>query len=92
LKEKAQNKVGGFLELPPDVLSKGPKITIVGRSNIIVESYQDVILFSNEEIILKTFEGRLSIKGNNFVLTAILAAEINIRGVFFGLSFEEEGR
>jgi sporulation protein YqfC len=88
--KKLQKQAGEVLELPSAVLDKGPRITIMGRWEMTVEYFKEVILFSNEEIILKTPAGRLSIRGKDFVLTTVLDTEINLKGQISGLSFEEE--
>ncbi|HHV65757.1 MAG TPA: sporulation protein [Peptococcaceae bacterium] len=87
---KLQKQAGEVLELPSDILKKGPRITIMGREEMTVEYFQEVVFFTNEEIVLKTPVGRLSIRGKNFVLTTVLDTEINLKGQISGLSFEEE--
>lgn len=89
--KKIQKQAGEVLEFPSDVLVEGPKVTIMGRAEIIVEYFQEVIQFSEEEIILKTAEGKLVMKGKGFVLTAVLPTEIHVKGKIFYLSFTEEG-
>lgn len=87
--KKLQKHAGEALEFPPDVLDSGPRITIMGQSEMTVEYFKEVILFSNEEIILKTPVGKLSIRGKDFVLTTVLETEIHLKGRILGLSFEE---
>ncbi|NLI91646.1 MAG: sporulation protein [Peptococcaceae bacterium] len=87
--KKLQKQAGEVLEFPSDILDGGPKITLMGRSEMIVEYFQDVILFSNEEIILKTPQGKLSIRGKSFVLTTVLDTEIHLHGQISQLSFGE---
>ena len=88
--KKLQKHAGAVLEFPPDVLDNGPRITIMGRDELTVEYFRDVLLFSNDEIILNTPVGKLSIKGKDFVLTTVLQTEIHLKGQISGLSFEEE--
>lgn len=88
--KKLQKHASEVLEFPPDVLDNGPKITIMGRKEIRVEHFQEVIVFSEQEIVLKTTEGKLALKGNNFVLNMVLQTEIQITGLISQLSFEED--
>ncbi|RNC29886.1 MAG: hypothetical protein AWM53_00106 [Candidatus Dichloromethanomonas elyunquensis] len=87
--KKLQRQAGEVLEFPSDILDSGPKITIMGRSGMTIEYFRDVILFSNQEIILKTPQGKLSIKGKNFVLNTVLETEIHLQGQIDQISFEE---
>lgn len=88
--KKLQKHVGEALEFSSDILDNGPRITIMGRSEIIIEYFQEVIQFSDEEIALKTPVGKLVITGKGFVLTTVLQTEIHIKGTLLQLSFEEE--
>ena len=88
--KKLQRNVGEVLELPSDVLDNGPRITVMGRNEMMIEYFLEVILFSDEEIILKTPVGKLIIRGKGFVLTTVLQTEIHIKGSLSQLSFEEE--
>lgn len=87
--KKLQKHVGEVLEFPSDVLDNGPKITIMGRNEVRIEYFKEVIFFSNEEILLQTPVGKLSIQGKDFVLTVVLQTEIQLKGQLSGLSFEE---
>lgn len=88
--KKLQKHAGEVLELPSDILDKGPKITIIGRTEMIIECFLEMVLFSDEEIILKTASGKLSVIGKGFVLDLVLQTEVRIKGEVAQLSFEEE--
>ncbi|MGC7870133.1 sporulation protein YqfC [Desulfosporosinus sp. SYSU MS00001] len=87
--KKIQTSVGDILDFPPDVAGEGPKITITGRQEILVENYQSIINFSEEEIRLETTDGEIFLSGKGFVLKTILATELRIEGKLNALSFEE---
>jgi sporulation protein YqfC len=88
--KKLQKHAGEVLEFPSDILGNEPKITIIGRTEMIIEYFLEVVLFSDQEIILKTASGKLSIKGKGFVLALLLQTEIHVKGEITQLSFEEE--
>lgn len=85
--DKLSKNVGEVLDFPPDVAGNGPKITITGRREILVENYTDIIEFTTEEIRLGTLEGELCLTGQEFVLKTILATELRIEGVLHSLNF-----
>ncbi|MGI5901676.1 MAG: YabP/YqfC family sporulation protein [Desulfitobacteriia bacterium] len=87
--KKLQKQAGEILEFPSDILGQGPKITIIGRSEMIVEHYKEVIHFGAEEIILSTAEGNVVIKGRELVILTVLPTEINLKGRLLQVSFEE---
>ncbi|HUS87904.1 MAG TPA: sporulation protein, partial [Desulfosporosinus sp.] len=41
--KKFQTSVGDILDFPPDVVGEGPKITITGRRQILVENYVSIV-------------------------------------------------
>ncbi|WP_425806808.1 YabP/YqfC family sporulation protein [Desulfitobacterium sp. Sab5] len=86
--DKLSKNVGEVLDFPPDVAGNGPKITITGRREILVENYTDIIEFTTEEIRLGTLEGELCLTGQEFVLKTILATELRIEGVLHSLNFQ----
>lgn len=85
---KFQKKVGEVLDFPPDVVGEGPKITITGRSKILVENFKVILNFSEEEIRLDTAEGEVRFRGKGLMLASILSTELRIEGELTSLSFE----
>lgn len=88
--KKLQAGVGDILDFPPDVVGEAPKITIIGRQQIRVENYRQVIHFSEEEISLETVTGEICLKGQELVLKVILATELQIEGKLCSLCFGGE--
>ncbi|WP_407307212.1 sporulation protein YqfC [Desulfosporosinus sp. SB140] len=86
--KKIQTSVGDILDFPPDVAGEGPKITITGRQEILVENYRSIINFSEEEIRLETAEGEVFFTGKELVLKTILSTELRIEGELTSLTFE----
>ncbi|MGI6119202.1 MAG: YabP/YqfC family sporulation protein [Desulfosporosinus sp.] len=85
--KKLQTSIGDILDLPPDVVGEGPKITIIGRQQILVENYLSVVNFSEEEIRLATLEGDICFRGKGLELKVILPTELQIEGELSFLTF-----
>lgn len=88
--KKIQTSVGDILDFPPDVAGEGPKITITGRREILVENYRSIVNFSEEEIRLETAEGEVFFAGKGLVLKTILSTELRIEGELTSLTFDGE--
>ncbi len=86
--KKIQTSVGDILDFPPDVAGEGPKITITGRQQILVENYLSIVNFSDKEIRLETAEGDVCFLGKGLVLKVLLPTELRIEGEIASLSFE----
>ncbi|MCB8814232.1 YabP/YqfC family sporulation protein [Desulfosporosinus shakirovi] len=85
--KKIQTSVGEVLDFPPDVVGEGPKITITGRRQIMIENYSSILNFSEEEIRLETAEGDIFFRGKGLMLKVILATELQIEGELSSFSF-----
>ncbi|MHB8075433.1 sporulation protein [Desulfosporosinus fructosivorans] len=88
--KKIQTSVGDVLDFPPDVAGEGPKITIIGRRQILVENYLSIVNFSEEEIRLETAEGDVCFEGKGLALKVILSTELRIEGELSSLSFTSQ--
>ena len=86
--KKIQTSVGDILDFQPDVAGEGPKITITGRLQILVENYVSIVNFSDKEIRLETAEGDVCFAGKGLVLKVLLPTELRIEGEISSLSFE----
>lgn len=86
--KKIQTSVGDILDFPPDVAGEGPKITIIGRRQILVENYISIVNFSDKEIRLETADGDVCFGGEGLVLKVLLPTELRIEGEISSLSYE----
>ncbi|TGA99582.1 sporulation protein YqfC [Sporolactobacillus shoreae] len=74
-------------DIPEDIISDVPRITLIGRSRLSVENHKGIIAFSENELILSTQLGNLKVTGESFVLGTIIEKEIDLEGVITGISF-----
>lgn len=89
--KKIQTSMSEVLDFPPDAVGEGPKITISGRGQVLVENYDSIVNFSETEIRLETAEGDVYVRGSELVLTAILSTELRIEGKLSSLTFGDGG-
>ncbi|MDR3602473.1 MAG: YabP/YqfC family sporulation protein [Desulfosporosinus sp.] len=86
--KKFKKSVGDVLDFPPDVVGEGPKITIIGRQQVLVENYISIVTFSEAEIRLETTEGDVCFGGKGLELKVLLSTELRIEGELLSISFE----
>lgn len=86
--KKIQASVSDILDFPADVAGEGPKITIIGKLQILIENYISIINFSDQEIRLETAEGDVFITGRGLVLKVLLPTELRIEGEVLSVAFE----
>lgn len=88
-KEKKQNKFNEFLDIPREVGSNQPKITIVGFNEVLIENYRGMLEYENYFISISTHIGTMGITGAKLEITKMTTDDILITGRFDKIEFEE---
>lgn len=86
-KLKLKQMLTNTIDLPKDVMMDLPRITIIGQLHIYIENHRGLAAFSENEIRLLLSQGQLLIKGEAFVIKAILPEEILLEGVIDSVAF-----
>ncbi|MBD3107572.1 sporulation protein YqfC [Bacillus sp. AGMB 02131] len=85
--QKLKQMLANTADLPKDVMLDLPRITMIGQLHIYIENHRGLIAFKEDEIRLTLTQGQLSIKGNQFIIKAILPEEILVEGVIQSVTF-----
>ncbi|WP_407690662.1 sporulation protein YqfC [Salinibacillus xinjiangensis] len=72
--------VAHYFNLPDDVLLDLPRITTIGQLHAYIENHHGLVTFTENEIVVKTNQGYVRVRGENFVLKTMLQEEIIIEG------------
>ena len=86
--KKRMNKVSDILELPQEVVSKKPKITIVGFEEMLKENYKSILEYNDFYIKINTYVGAININGFNLKLKEMTGDDIMVLGKIDSLDFE----
>lgn len=68
------------LELPYDLAYHDAIITITGSDLAVIENYRRILRYTNEEIVLGTLRGTVTIKGKCLEIPCYTALEMQIKG------------
>lgn len=88
-KTKIQNRMSEILELPEEIISKEPKITISGFNKMLIENYKGVLEYQEFYIRLNTYTGIININGFNLGLNEMTSDDILITGKIESVDFEK---
>ena len=88
-KQKTQNKLERMLEIPKELSSTEPKITIMGFNEMLIENYKGILEYQEFYIRISTFIGIININGFNLKLTEMTSDDIMITGKIENIDFEE---
>ena len=81
-------RINEILEIPREVISKIPKITILGFDEILIENFIGILEYEDFFAQIKTHIGIISINGFNLNLSQITEDEILVKGKIESLDFE----
>ena len=86
---KKQNRLERILEIPSEISSNEPKITITGFNQILLENYKGILEYQEFFIRISTYIGIININGFNLNLTEMTTDDVIITGKIESIDFEE---
>lgn len=87
-KKKRNRKINEILELPQEIVSDKPKITIVGFEEMLIENYKSILEYEDFYIKINTYIGAININGYNLRLKEMTGDDIMVLGKIDSLDFE----
>ena len=88
-KTKKQNRFAQWLEIPKEISSEEPKITIMGFQQVLIENYKAILEYQEFYIRLSTHIGILNINGFGMKLEEMTTDDIMITGQIESIDFEK---
>ena len=82
------NKVSKFLEIPREVISNVPKITITGFDEILIENFKGILEYEEFYVRINTYIGIISINGYQLNLENMTEDDIKVTGKIESFDFE----
>ena len=79
-KTKKINRLDRILEMPKEISSKEPKLTIAGFNQMLIENYKGILEYEEYFASISTHIGLLNINGFNLNLEKMTNDDIKITG------------
>lgn len=86
---KIGKRINELLELPREVISDVPKITIVAFDEVIIENFRGILEYENFFVRISTYIGNVNINGFNLKLNQMNEDDIAVKGKIETISFED---
>lgn len=87
-KKEYKRKIDNLLDMPREVVSGEPKITIVGFEEMLIENYKNILEYEDYFIKLNTHIGAININGFHLKLIQMTEDDIMITGKIDSIDFE----
>lgn len=88
-KKQKQTRLERALEIPKEISSNEPKITIMGFNEMLIENYKGILEYQEFYIRVSTYIGILNINGFDLNLTEMTTDDILITGKIETIDFEK---
>ena len=85
---KKQNRFEELLEIPKEISSEKPKLTVMGFEELLVENYKAILEYQDFYIRLNTEIGIININGFGLDLKEMTTDDLLITGKIDSIDFE----
>ncbi len=87
MRRKAR-KLDEILEIPVELSTNNPKITVVGFERVLIENYKGILEYQDYFVRLNTYIGIININGFNLNLEEMTADDLLVTGKIDSIDFE----
>ena len=87
--QKRKNRIQNILEMPKEVYTNIPKLTVVGFEEMIIENYKGILEYEEFFVRINTHIGILNINGFNLNLEKMTNDDIKITGTIESVDLEK---
>ena len=88
-KNKKESRLNRILEVPKEISTNEPKITIAGFKKMLIENYKAILDYQDIYIRIKTYIGIVNINVFNLKLSEMTSDDIMISGDIETVDFEK---
>lgn len=88
MRKNKESRLDRLLEMPKEIYSDVPKITITGFDEIIIENYKGILEYEEFFIKIKTYIGNININGYQLELENMTNDDIKVKGKIESIDLE----
>ena len=88
-RQTKRKRLDTLLEMPKEIISSEPKITMIGFNEMLIENYKGILEYEEFFVKLSTHIGIININGFNLKLEEMTSDDIMIKGKIEGIDFEK---
>ena len=88
MRKNKESRLDRLLEMPKEIYSDVPKITITGFGEIIIENYKGILEYEEFFVKIKTYIGNININGYRLELEKMTNDDIKVKGKIESIDLE----
>ena len=85
---RKSRKIDDILEIPVELATNNPKITVVGFERVLIENYRGILEYQEYFVRLNTHIGIININGFNLKLEEMTTDDLLVTGKIDSIDFE----
>ena len=85
---RKEKKLDDILEIPVELSTNNPKVTIVGFEKVLIENYKGILEYQEYFIRLDTYIGIINVNGFNLKLEEMTTDDLLVTGKIDSIDFE----
>jgi len=89
--KRIKEKFTEMLELPKELVLDRPKLTMIGKNDMMIENYKAVLEYGSGRMRVNTGAGIVRISGDGLAIREITSEDIIISGTIHSLEFIDAG-
>lgn len=83
----AKERFADAFSLPKDVITNATLLYAIGQKNIYIENFKSILAYSNNEIIIKGSDGKITINGKCLCIDYYSTQDMKITGQICNVTF-----
>ena len=87
-RKKVQSRINNFLEMPKEITSNEPKLTIQGFKELLIENYKGILEYEEFYVRISTHIGTININGFGLNLKQMTDEDIMVTGKINSIDLE----
>lgn len=87
-RNQKRSKINEILEMPAEIVSNAPKVSIIGFEEMVIENYKNIIEYEDFYIKINTYIGIINVNGLNLKLIQMNHDDMKIIGKIDSIDFE----
>lgn len=90
MKEKTvhhMEQISDTMHLPGDILAGAPVLTVIGKRELYLENYKNIIEYTGDEIRIQTKTGRIHIAGKSLNINYYTEDAMKITGTIHQINY-----
>lgn len=88
MKKKRKNRMDKMLEIPKEVYSNIPKLSVTGFEEMVIENYKGILEYEEFFVRISTHIGIININGYNLNLETMTNDDIKVTGKIESIEIE----